>query len=382
MIFRLNHYFGKKRMKIIFIQCVYFSCISLLTACNSGLNNLAFTLVPHPQEPTKRFYEIRDISFTNDMDGTVIAGELTYPYGARNFCAIVLVSGHQINEPPAKRNYEITGHKYFLVLSHLLTQRGYAVLRFDNRGVGESSGTYTNATDSEFSSDATAALHWLRSESGISIVISGFLGHSQGAVKSLLAARDSNPDFIVSLAGMGIETVAEGIIRQNIDINAAMRVDKAVSTQQTHEYRDIFDIIRTASSRENAIEGIIDYMINLSIVDEKKQQKLIEIFGSNWLFNELDRNPHPLIERYQGPILALFGSRDLLVSAKTNEEATRRLLKHPQSRVLTFDGKNHLFQNAIEGTGPHEYWKIRTSIEESVIDTIDIWLRSINACGA
>ena len=70
----------------------------------------------------------------------------TYP-------GVVLITG----SGPQDRNEELLGHKPFLVLSDYLTRRGIAVLRYDDRGVGESTGKFDSATTYDFASDASAA---------------------------------------------------------------------------------------------------------------------------------------------------------------------------------------------------------------------------------
>lgn len=352
--------------------------VGMLTACSSSLDRALFSLVPHPQEPEKRPYEVEEVEFINLYDGTRIAGELTYPHAEGSFPGVVLVSGHIGGEPPAGRNYEITGHKYFLVIAHLLTERGYAVLRYDNRGVGESSGDYTVATDEEYSSDAAAALKWLREDSGLRLSASGFLGHSQGGIKSLMAAEMEHPDYVVSLAGVGVESIARLIVRQNIDINVANGVDQQTIDHQTRELTDIFEILRVSKDREDAQDKIRKYVIDAGITKKSHIERVVNEFGSVWMYAEAHRDIRPLLTEYNGPVLALFGSKDLLVSASVNEAPTRKLLTHPESEVYLFEGLNHLFQVARKGIGPEEYWEIETTIEEEVIDKIDSWLKSIN----
>jgi alpha/beta superfamily hydrolase len=128
----------------------------------------------------------------------------------------------------------------------------YAVLRYDNRGVKESSGEYINASDNEFASDAAAALKWLREESGIPIASSGFLGHSQGGIKSLIAADLEKPDYIISIAGVGIETGADTILRQNQEIVMAKGVKQSITDQRTRELTKIFEILRSSKDRSQA----------------------------------------------------------------------------------------------------------------------------------
>ncbi len=64
------------------------------------------------------------------------------PKGRARVPAVVLISG----SGPQDKNEEIAGHKPFLVLSDHLTKSGYAVLRYDDRGVGRSTGDFATAT--------------------------------------------------------------------------------------------------------------------------------------------------------------------------------------------------------------------------------------------
>jgi len=111
---------------------------------------------------------------------------------------------------------KLVGHITYLVLSDLMTKRGYAVLRYDNRGVRESTGNWTEATDPIFASDAAAALRWLRNKSGVPTSKSGYIGHSEGGIKAPLAAQIEYPDFMVLLAG-SVESTAEIMVNVALD---------------------------------------------------------------------------------------------------------------------------------------------------------------------
>ncbi len=352
--------------------------VCLLAACSSAFDNLLFSLVPRPQEPKDRPYEIKEVEFINPRDGTKLAGEITYPSSGDKFPAFVLISGHEDGTPPAGRDYEITGHKYFFVISDLLTRRGYAVLRFDNRGVGKSFGDYSTASDEEFASDAAAALRWLRKNSGLVLSKSGFLGHSQGGIKALIAASHEKPDYVVALAGLGVEAPTQFFVRQNHAINSAQGMESSKIEQINREIGDIIAILQTSKNLDEARLRIRDYAIESGITKDKEIRKLTDHFATNWWFEEVRRNPEDMIKSYDGPILALFGSKDLLVSASVNEAPVRKLMFHPHSDAYAFEGLNHLFQEARNGTGPYEYWEIETTIEEKVVDKIDLWTRSVH----
>ena len=74
------------------------------------------------------------------------------------FPAAVLISGSGPND----RDETILRHKLFLVLADSLTRRGIAVLRYDKRGIGKSTGSYAQATSRDFADDAGAAFAYLK----------------------------------------------------------------------------------------------------------------------------------------------------------------------------------------------------------------------------
>ena len=72
------------------------------------------------------------------------------------------------------------GHKPFLVIADFLTRKGIAVLRFDDRGFGESTGDFSAATTYDFATDAAAAVNFLKTQSEIDEARIGIVGHSEG----------------------------------------------------------------------------------------------------------------------------------------------------------------------------------------------------------
>ena len=67
-----------------------------------------------------------------------------------------------------------------MVLADALSRSGIAVLRYDKRGVGGSTGDYDAATTVDFTSDAEAAVTWLKTQPEIDPHRVGVLGHSEG----------------------------------------------------------------------------------------------------------------------------------------------------------------------------------------------------------
>jgi len=166
------------------------ACLLLLVGC------VVFIAWPRPQDPRERAYAIKQVQFAGG-DGVTLAGELTMPLAGGPFTAVILLSG----SGPSDRDETVAGHRPSLVLSDHLTKAGYAVLRYDDRGVGQSSGNFDTATLSDFAEDAVGAFEWLGNQQNIDAARIGFVGASEGGFKAPLAAQSVPAAFLVFLGG-------------------------------------------------------------------------------------------------------------------------------------------------------------------------------------
>ena len=158
--------------------------------------------VKRPQEPKEPYpYKSEEVKFENKIDTVTLAGTLTLPENGNNFPAVVQITGSGAQN----RNEELLGHKPFLVLSDFLTRNGFAVLRFDDRGIAESTGDFSTATSEDFTEDVLAAVEYLKSRSEINHSMIGLIGHSEGGLIAPMAAvKSDDVAFIVLMSGPGI----------------------------------------------------------------------------------------------------------------------------------------------------------------------------------
>ncbi len=111
-----------------------------------------------PQDPVEPFpYMAEEVTYVNPDGGHTLAGTFTRPASGGPFPAVILISG----SGPQDRDEALMGHRPFLVLSDHLTRSGIAVLRYDDRGVGASTGDFASATSGDFASDALAGVAYL-----------------------------------------------------------------------------------------------------------------------------------------------------------------------------------------------------------------------------
>jgi pimeloyl-ACP methyl ester carboxylesterase len=348
---------------------------SLISGCSKTIDRFIVGLVDRPQEPKERLYTVKQVSFTTN-DGIELAGELTYPNGKGPFSAFVLVSGYGGSHEPADRDSYISeiNHRPFLVLSDLMTKKGYAVLRYDNRGVGASGGSWLEATDVVYASDAAAALKWLKTQSDIELSAVGYIGHSQGGIKAPMAAQIEKPDFMIFLAG-GVESTSEIIMNLTLDYAKQMKFSSDKTEKIQAQQNEIFNIMRSSENRHIAKSCIKKYALDQGKLANEAEQIAINS-TLPVTFESLDRNWEEVIEQYMGPVLALYGGKDKSVVAERNIERTKAVLHNSKSKVKLFPNMNHLFQPAKKG-GLEEYWEIETTFDENVADYMDSWLRNL-----
>jgi pimeloyl-ACP methyl ester carboxylesterase len=352
-------------------------------------------------EPSPPFpYTAEDVGFGDEKAGVRLAGTLTVPEGKGPFPGVVLVSG----SGPQNRDEEILGHRPFLVLADYLTRRGIAVLRYDDRGVGDSEGSFQSATTFDFADDARAALDFLAGRPEIDARRVGVIGHSEGAiVASILAARgaedgqaaDENSKagaraaFIVLLGGPGVRG-DELLLMQSAALGRAMGVSEEQISEANRLNRELYSIAMSDGDipalREKVVGVMEDPIDSTSDLTEQEKdaykaqiQALADQLLSPWMRTFLALDPSDYLRKVGVPVLALDGSKDLQVPARENLAAVAAALEsagNGAATLIELEGLNHLFQHATTGL-PSEYGEIRETFAPEALQHIGDWILNL-----
>ena len=278
------------------------------------------TVLARPQEPTPPFpYDATDVRFDNgDIS---LAGTLVVPDGDGPFPAVVLTSGSGSQD----RDETIVGHKPFLVLSDALALTGIASLRFDDRGVGGSTGDPAGATTADLATDSAAAARYLAEDGRFDSI--GIIGHSEGGLIGPMVANDNGIiAYAVLLAGPGLPGL-DVLLRQTEDL---MRVDgssEADIAWQQEWRRAVMEVSASDLSTEDAaaeIESIVSTALTDPPADVEEPldpllaDQFVDAFTDPWMRFFLAYDPAPALTDLDIPVLALIGSLDIQVSAAEN----------------------------------------------------------------
>ncbi len=335
-----------------------------------------------PQIPHKPYpYVEKNVKYANKNANIVLGGTLTYPNITPPYPALILISGSGAED----RDETIFGHKPFLVLADNLTRKGFAVLRVDDRGVGESTGNYIEATNADFASDVKTGIDFLKKQKEINQNKIGLIGHSEGGVIApLVASQNSDVAFIVLMAGPGLP-LKQILYMQGELIARANHMSEELISKQRYLQEIMFSYVKNEKNIEIAEEKIRKAITeefkdvkdkNLPLTSEDSINAQIEMVLSPWFRDFLTYDPKEALRKVECPVLALNGEKDLQVPAKENLTAIKEALQsggNTNYEVLEIPNLNHLFQTADTGAIT-EYAQIQETISPKALEIIGDWL--------
>ncbi len=356
-----------------------------LTLSKSEAKELEVAPVKRPQTPQPPFpYRIEEVEVQNLWRQEVkLSGTLTLPHEVERAPVVVLISG----SGPQDRDETIVGHQPFWVIADHLARNGIAVLRFDDRGVGKSTGDHATATSADFASDAESIVKFLQVHDRIDAKRIGVCGHSEGGIIApMVAAKVPEIAFVILLAGPGVN--GEQILSsQSRLILAASGVAEAEIERQGKTQRIIMDLAKEfqdisadelARKARAAIEPFLtEEERNSDQADAAVTQAAAQL-TTPWFKFFLAYEPATHLKKLTCPTLVLNGEKDLQVDPKLNLPAIEAALteaKLKEYKIVEFPKLNHLFQSCKTGNLT-EYAEIEETINPKVLETMTIWIQS------
>jgi pimeloyl-ACP methyl ester carboxylesterase len=334
--------------------------------------------INRPQEPVAPFpYTIEDVQYPNAAaQGVTLAGTLTIPDQATPYPAVILITGSGANN----RDEEILMHKPFWVIADYLSRHGVAVLRFDDRGVGKSTGNHVMATSADFAADALAGVAYLQTRTDLKISKIGLLGHSEGGVIGPMAAIQSEAiDFLVLLAGTGVRgdkllaAQSELILRADGVAEEEIQKTRAINEDV---YRIILKSKTAGQARGKITQRLQKAAQTDSTLTDAAIQTVVAQINNVWFRFFLKHDPAAVLAQVHCPVLAVNGDKDIQVPAQMNLDAIAAALKTAGNQAVTihtFPGLNHLFQHC-QTCVIGEYAQLEETIAPEVLEMVGNWI--------
>lgn len=251
---------------------------------------------PMPSDP-----EPYEVSFPGGAG--VLTGSLAVPErDGPGVPGVVMVGG----SGPSDRHNDA----YFPPIRRHLVDAGFAVLSYDKRGVGGSSGDWREASMDDLAADAAAALGFLRTRPGVRADAVGLFGHSEGGwlVLRAAAARDDLP-WVVTNSCPGTTPA----LQERHALATVLR-DAAASEQVVDETLALYDRVCEAA-RRGAGFAEAARLVESAGMPPALDGHWAGMDERMWRFlgRKQDHDPLPDTLRLRCPHLALFGGADPLV---------------------------------------------------------------------
>jgi hypothetical protein len=263
--------------------------------------------------------------------GFNLAGSITRPKTGTPAPALILVGG----SGPTDRDETVAGIPIFGQLARDLVEAGFVVVRYDKRGIGQSGGRAESATIADYAEDARHVLLWLEKQKGVDKDRIGLVGHSEGALVSMLTAgRERGKVGAIALLAGPATSGAEVVLEQQKLLLAKMPIDEA----------------------QRAEKVALQEKINRAVIKGTGWNEIPEsarrVADTPWFYSFLTFDPQKAMNDTRQPVLIVQGDLDVQVQPhhadKLAEFARARRTKAPVE-VVKVPGVNHLLVPAKTG---------------------------------
>ncbi len=287
-----------------------------------------------------KLFTAEEIAINELIDGTLLT-----PNANNKSVLAIIIAG----SGPTNRD----GNQNFLMNNSLkkltegLSNQGIASFRYDKRIVKQirKGKVDKNIMFDDFITDAVSVIDYFKEKNSFSKIY--IIGHSQGSLVGMLAAKDKADGFI-SLAGSG----------KSIDALIQEQIEKTYP-MYGEDSKKVFAILKknkTTTDYPPALASVFDISL--------------QPFMSNWI----QYNPLEIIQELNMPILIINGTKDLQVST---EEAHLLKEANPKAEITIIENMNHILFTIEGGTLENSksynesFRKINPEVIESIVRFIN-----------
>ena len=347
--------------------------------------NSAAEELKRPQTPIPPFdYYTEELTIENQNSSISLSGTLTLPAkDKKQYPVVVLISG----SGPQDRDSEMLGHKSFAVIADHLAKQGIGTFRYDERGVGKSTGKYVGSDLNDFYNDVDAIVNQLLERKEVKSL--GLFGHSEGGIIAPRYASENKKkiDFVIMMGAPGVpipelmhkqrrnQYEIAGMGEEAILANREMfdKIDVAVlnSTSQEEKVTAIKEITKEKYTKDGLSEMEVNSVTN----------QILVFVDRPWYNSFIVIEPQDYLRKIKCPVLAMGGGKDIQLDSESNLRGISEALNSKRfykvdNTIVTFGSLNHLMQPAVTGNVA-EYAKIETTIDRGVLFTISEWIKEL-----
>lgn len=269
--------------------------------------------------------------------------------------AVVLVSG----SGPSDRDEFVAGIPIFAQLATALADAGYLVVRYDERGAGQSGGRQESATIEEFAVDARAVFAYLLKRRDVDPKKISLIGYGEGGWISLVVAAREPKIAAVGLIATPSTSGTDLVLEQQRLLFERGSTNPAAQQAAVEQQKKILEAVVSGKGWEN-------------FNAEMRARVDTPLYRSFLLFD-----PTQAIVKVKQPMLVVHPMLDQEVPAYHGEQLAQLARSRPRAGATEFvqlTGVNHLLARATTGDIEEYGTLTQRSISPAVTLELTAWL--------
>jgi len=251
-----------------------------------------------------------------ETGSSTLEGTLLLPDSVNPVPVVLIIAG----SGPTDRdgNNSLMKNNSLKLLAAGLQKQGIASLRYDKRGIGASTLSKEQVLEirfEDFVADAKSWIGYLQTLESVSEI--HVLGHSQGSLVGIIAARESEVKRLISVAGLGYPV--DAVLREQLKAQPPVLQEQA-------------DIILDSLALGHEVKSV--------------HPMLVSIFNPGiqpFLRSYMQYDPQVEIAKLELPVLVVNGTTDIQVGV---EHAERLLAASTNGQLVIIDRMNHVLKDA------------------------------------
>jgi hypothetical protein len=287
---------------------------------------------------------------TISTDYGPLVGTLEQSACKKSIATILIISGSGPTDRDGNSAILPGKNNSLRYLAESLSANCISSLRYDKRLIGESKSTKIKESDIRFDTyvtDVNIMMNYIEKESEEPLYL---LGHSEGALIAILAAKQRKINGIISVAGQSKK--ASDIILEQAQINFPKEL-------------------------QNETVRIIDSFLLGKIVDNVSQE-LAPIFRESvqpYMISWMKYDPIIELDKLDVPLLVVNGTSDIQVPVSHGKNMAN---SYNRSKFVQIEGMNHVLKLASGEAQAASYVDPSLPISDKLVSTIVEFIKSAN----